>query len=72
MEAPERMVRDFHNLFVVLLLALLSGWTARVAYQVFRATEVHLRLSRSRSLQLEAMSIYASDFMVLIRRSLKA
>ena len=61
-QLPERMRQDFHNLFVMLLLALLAAWVAKVVYQIFRAAEVHFRLTRSRSLQLEAMSIYAQEF----------
>lgn len=67
-QLPERMRQDFHNLFVMLLLALLAAWVAKVVYQIFRAAEVHFRLTRSRSLQLEAMSIYAQDFLILIRQ----
>ena len=68
LEKPERMRQDFHNLFVLFILALVTAWVAKVAYQIFKAAEVHFRLTRSRSLQLEAMSIYAEDFMVLIRQ----
>lgn len=65
---PESIRRDFHNLFVLFLLGIIAAWVAKVAYQIFRAAEANLRLTRSRSLQLEAMSIYAQDFMILIRQ----
>ncbi|CAJ1388507.1 unnamed protein product [Effrenium voratum] len=67
-QKPERIRRDFHNLFVVVMMGLITAWVAKVMYQIFRAAEVNFRLTRSRSLQLEAMSIYAQDFQMLIRQ----
>jgi len=62
------MQRDCHNLFVFGVLGLLVAWTIKVAWQVIRAVELNVRLARGRALHLEAMSIYANDFQMLIRQ----
>lgn len=60
--------RDFHNLYVILILGILLLWTGKVAYQLAFALDLNHRLSRTPSLQLEGMSIYAKDFQMLIRQ----
>ena len=65
---PDKLQRDFHNVFVFGILGLVAAWIAKVVYQLVRAVELNVRLSRARSLQLEAMSIYVNDFQMLIRQ----
>ena len=65
---PDKLHRDFHNVFVFGILTLVVAWVAKVVYQLTRAVELNVRLSRARSLQLEAMSIYVHDFQMLIRQ----
>mmetsp|Transcript_55806 Transcript_55806/g.181209 ORF Transcript_55806/g.181209 Transcript_55806/m.181209 type:complete len:693 (+) Transcript_55806:769-2847(+) len=60
--------RDFHNLFVVIVVAILCAWVAKVGLQLFRVAELNSRLGSSQPLQLEGMSIYASEFQMLIRQ----
>lgn len=60
--------RDFHNLFVIIIAGLALAWMIKVLYQLFRAADLNTRLSRTQSLQLEGMSIYANDFQILIRQ----
>jgi len=66
--AKERTSRDFHNLFVIIIGGLALAWMIKVLYQLFRAVDLNTRLSRTQSLQLEGMSIYANDFQILIRQ----
>ena len=65
---PDKLHRDFHNVFVFGILGLVVAWVAKVVFQLVRAVELNVRLSRARSLQLEAMSIYVHDFQMLIRQ----
>eukprot|EP00931_Biecheleriopsis_adriatica_P012073 TRINITY_DN11316_c0_g1_i2.p1 TRINITY_DN11316_c0_g1~~TRINITY_DN11316_c0_g1_i2.p1 ORF type:complete len:551 (+),score=94.52 TRINITY_DN11316_c0_g1_i2:40-1692(+) len=67
-DSSEDPSREFHNLFVLIVLTLLLLWTGKVSYQLYRALDLHTRLMRSQSLQLEGMSVYARDFQMLIRQ----
>lgn len=60
--------QDFHNLFVLLALVLIGAWLGKVVLQVIKTLDILHRLSMSQSLQLEGMSLYASDFQQLIRQ----
>mmetsp|Transcript_100015 Transcript_100015/g.322487 ORF Transcript_100015/g.322487 Transcript_100015/m.322487 type:complete len:594 (-) Transcript_100015:1551-3332(-) len=66
--AEEQLPRDFHNLFVIVVVGLILAWMGKVLYQLFRAADLNARLARTQSLQLEGMSIYATDFQMLIRQ----
>lgn len=64
----ELLPHDLHKLFVLVVAAMLLLWALKVFYQLFRVADLNIRLSRAHSLQLEGMSIYASDFQVLVRQ----
>ncbi|CAE8721650.1 unnamed protein product, partial [Polarella glacialis] len=59
---------DFHNMFVMVMLAIIMAWSVKVAYQIMTALDLNARLLHSQPLQLEGMSIYARDFQVIIRQ----
>eukprot|EP00929_Paragymnodinium_shiwhaense_P101454 TRINITY_DN64556_c0_g1_i1.p1 TRINITY_DN64556_c0_g1~~TRINITY_DN64556_c0_g1_i1.p1 ORF type:complete len:658 (-),score=128.58 TRINITY_DN64556_c0_g1_i1:166-2139(-) len=64
----EPLPRDYHNLFVVVVVTLLLAWGAKVAHQLVRVADVSIRFARSQPLHLEGMSVYAADFQMLIRQ----
>uniref|UniRef100_A0A7S4SQ33 RING-type domain-containing protein n=1 Tax=Alexandrium monilatum TaxID=311494 RepID=A0A7S4SQ33_9DINO len=58
----------FHNLFVLIVLLLVSLWAARVLHRVWSVVLIHRRLAQSRPLALDSMSIYAQELQQLIRQ----
>jgi len=64
----EPPLRSFHNLFVIFILGVVCLWAGKVAFQLYRALEIHYRLYYHQALQLGGMSLYANDFQLLIRQ----
>lgn len=58
----------YHNFFVLIVVAFMSLWIAKVAYQIGVTWRVHARLSAGRPLRLERLSLYAQDLQELIRQ----
>eukprot|EP00927_Polykrikos_kofoidii_P026395 TRINITY_DN23506_c0_g3_i1.p1 TRINITY_DN23506_c0_g3~~TRINITY_DN23506_c0_g3_i1.p1 ORF type:complete len:625 (+),score=95.93 TRINITY_DN23506_c0_g3_i1:153-1877(+) len=60
--------RDFHNLFVIVVLGFLLAWFAKVCWKLASVARMSLRLKQGHPLPLEGVSIHADDFQMLIRQ----
>jgi len=58
---------DLHNLFVIIVVAILAAWAAKVSWQLYCAAEMHHRLSQSRAVVLQGMSVYSNELQQILR-----
>ncbi len=61
---------SFHNLWVSILMLLMSAWLLQVAYRIFKAHRIQWRMRRSEMgpLFLDGLSLYTTDLQEIIRQ----